>query len=104
VTITDESKFARLGALLNKHFDYPREADGRGSRCPPAPFGRTERYTEPLDLDDDGFQTLEIPTAVSNGVGNSSRLTALERAEYALLITGAQPSAQMKAEASERQR
>lgn len=91
--ITDTTKHARLGELLNKALDFPREADVRGSRCPPAPFGRTVRYTEPLDLDNDGFPTLEIPTQVSNGVANSARLTGLERAEYAQLIAGAQPSA-----------
>lgn len=88
--ITDPARFARLGVLVDKALNYPREADTRGSNCPPAPFGRTERYTAPADPDNDGFLAFEIPTAVSNGVGASSRLTGLERAEYAQLIAGAQ--------------
>ena len=88
--VTDPTRFARLGVLLDKALGYPREAETRGRNCPPAPFGRTERYTAPIDHDDDGFPALEIPTAVSNGVGNSNRLTGLERAEYAQLIAGAQ--------------
>jgi hypothetical protein len=89
--VTDTTRHARLGALLNKALDFPREADTRGAKCPPAPFGRTERYTEPHDRDNDGFAVLEIPTSVSNGVAVSNRLTALERAEYATLMVGALP-------------
>jgi hypothetical protein len=92
VIITDTTKHERLGQLLDKALDYPREAVTRGRRCPPPPFGRTERYTRPLDPDGDTFPTLEIPTLVSNSVANSNRLTALERAEYAQLIAGAQSS------------
>lgn len=91
--VTDATKFARLGVLLDKALDYPREAETRGARCPPAPFGRTERYTAPADRDADGFPELEIATSVSNAVGVSSRLTGLERAEYAQLIAGAQAGA-----------
>lgn len=87
--ITDATKFTRLGALLDKALGFPREANARGSRCPPEPFGRTERYTAPADRDNDGFPEIEIPTGVSNGVANSNRLTGLERAEYAQLIAGA---------------
>lgn len=90
--IADPARFVRVGQLLDKALDYPREAETRGSRCPPAPFGRTERYTEPRERDGDGFPTVEIPTSVSNAVGSSNRLTGLERAEYATLIVGALPS------------
>jgi hypothetical protein len=92
VIVTDATRHARLGQLLDKALGFPRDADARGARCPPAPFGRTERYTAPADLDGDGFPTLEIVTSVSNAVGSSDRLTGLERAEYAQLIAGAQPS------------
>lgn len=88
--ITDASKFARLGELVDKALNLPRDPDHRGLRCPPAPFGRTERYNAPADRDNNGFPEYEIPTSVSNGVANSNRLTGLERAEYAQLIAGAQ--------------
>lgn len=89
--VLDATRFARLGALLDKALGYPREAETRGRNCPPAPFGRTERYTAPADRDDDGFPELEIATSVSNVVGASDRLTGPERAEYAQLIAGASP-------------
>lgn len=89
--ITDASKFARLGALVDKALNLPRDPDHRGSRCPPAPFGRTERFTTPGDADGDGFPAYEIPTSVSNGVAASARLTGQERAEYAQILAGESP-------------
>jgi hypothetical protein len=85
--IEDGAQRSRAAELVDKMLGYPRQADARGSRCPPAPFGATQRYN--VDRDGPpppGRRVYEVSDAVAAMV---AALSGAERAELNSILAAA---------------